>query len=332
MATQRSLQLDPYDIILDRVKECLEDDLPPWQLPWSKDSPVTSMPLRHNGIPYQGINVISLLTAAHAKGYEYPYWMTYQQAKKHGGFVRKGERGTKIRIYLTTEEEDEATAEETTKTAGGKNTIPAWGGQWWTVFNVHQIDGLPEHFYTIPKFMKEFGPQKDPKLEQFFAATGAIIEPHASRAMYSVTHDKIEMPPVARFEDAGQFYATLAHEVIHWTGHKDRCNRQMGRSGTTGYAKEEVIAEFGNCMLCYQLGLQPDYEQSSSFIKGWLERLAENKDILKQVAAAGTKASQHVIGYAPSLVKKIAAENALVGTLPKSTRAKLRPPKAAAKD
>jgi antirestriction protein ArdC len=49
--------------------------------------------LRHNGIPYKGINVVMLWSAAVTKGYACPLWLTFKQAIELGGHVRKGEAG-----------------------------------------------------------------------------------------------------------------------------------------------------------------------------------------------------------------------------------------------
>jgi len=46
-------------------------------------------PLSANGIPYNGINVLMLWSAAMEKGYAAPIWMTYRQACELKADVRK---------------------------------------------------------------------------------------------------------------------------------------------------------------------------------------------------------------------------------------------------
>lgn len=63
-----------------------------------------------------------------------------------------------------------------------ERTIPFMKG--YSVFNVEQIEGLPEHFYTKPD------PVIDPALridhaEAFFAASGADIRHGGNRAFYA---------------------------------------------------------------------------------------------------------------------------------------------------
>ena len=76
--------------------------------------------------------------------------------------------------------------------------------------------------------------------ERFFAATGADIGHGGNQAYYSVTHDRIQMPPFETFRDAESYYATLAHECTHWTRHAKRLDREFGRKqwGDQGDARE----------------------------------------------------------------------------------------------
>ena len=59
--------------------------------------------------------------------------------------------------------------------------------------------------------------------------------------------DRIHMPQFEAFRDGESYYATLAHEVTHWTRHGSRLARDFGRErfGDAGYAQEELVAELG---------------------------------------------------------------------------------------
>ena len=81
----------------------------------------------------------------------------------------------------------------------------------YTVFNVEQIEGLPEHYYVKPE--PKFTPvERIEHAEAFFASTGADIRYRGGRAYYAQEPDYIQMPPIEAFRDAESFYATLAHE------------------------------------------------------------------------------------------------------------------------
>jgi hypothetical protein len=54
------------------------------------------------------------------------------------------------------------------------------------------------------------------------------------------------MPPTSLFSGFDPYYATLAHELSHWTGHASRLGRDLkNRFGTAAYAAE-VLAPMQN--------------------------------------------------------------------------------------
>ncbi len=255
--------------------------------------------------------VISLLAVAQQCNYTLPYWMTYKQARKYGGYVKKGQTSSvKIRFYPSAKANDsdsDAPADDTATTT----VKPQWRPKpkWWPVFNVEQIADLPEHFYQVPDISQEFGTERDPKLDAFFAATGVEIIEHIDRAAYSPIEDRVFMPDVGKFPDINQFYATLSHELIHWTGAKHRLNRTLAKKGTVDYAKEEVLAEIGNVYLCYQLGIKPDFPQSTAYIRDWKEQVKKSKNLIEEVAVAARAATDYIISFAPELFAEIVKEN-----------------------
>ena len=107
-----------------------------------------------------------------------------------------------------------------------ERSVPFMKG--YTVFNVEQIEGLPEHYYAKPE-PKMTGPERIAHAEAFFANTGADIRFRGTRAYYAIEPNYIAMPPIESFIDAESFYATLAHETTHWTRHSSRLERDFGR-------------------------------------------------------------------------------------------------------
>jgi antirestriction protein ArdC len=237
------MKADIYQKITDQIVAELEKGVRPWLKPWNADYAVghITRPLRGNGIPYQGINVLMLWSAALEKGYAAPVWMTFKQAQELKAHVRKGERGSLV-VYadkIIRTETDSVTGEE------AERTIPFMKG--YTVFNVEQIDGLPEHFYAKP------APRPDPirrieRAEAFIAATRIAFRHGGIMAYYNVSQEFVQMPPFEAFRDAESYYATFAHEATHWTRHPSRLNREFGRKrfGDEGYAMEELVAELGS--------------------------------------------------------------------------------------
>ena len=78
--TSSQQRIDVYTRVTERVVADLERGVRPWLKPWTGGSTRITMPRRHNGIPYRGINVLILWAEAIDRGYSSPLWMTYRQA------------------------------------------------------------------------------------------------------------------------------------------------------------------------------------------------------------------------------------------------------------
>jgi antirestriction protein ArdC len=208
----------------------------PWIKPWDAEHAAgrITRPLRYNGQPYSGINILMLWASAVEQGFAAPIWMTFKQAHEIGAHVKKGEKGSLV-VYANTitKTEDDGNGNDVDR------EIPFMKG--YTVFNVEQIEGLSEIFYASSEPTMT-ARERDRHAEQFFANTGADIRIRGTRAYYAIDADYIAMPPIEAFRDAESYYATLAHETTHWTRHASRLERDFGRKtwGDEGYAREEL--------------------------------------------------------------------------------------------
>jgi antirestriction protein ArdC len=285
--------------ITDQIIAAIEAGCAPWRKPWTGGAGGAGLPQRHNGEPYRGINVLVLWSIAASKGYTSARWMTFKQAKDLGGAVRKGEKSSQVVYYTTTEIEDNANEGETKVIPFAKS---------YRVFNADQIDGLPEEFYTKPNPARDLGTERDPELDAFFAATGADIR-HSNqpRAFYNIGGDFIHMPEANTFHDTNGYYATLAHELTHWTGADKRLDRFKRHSDRKAYAFEELVAEIGNCLICATLGMTPDFDQSGAYIEGWMKAMKEDNRAIFRAASEAQKALDFVQGLTEAS-QKVAAE------------------------
>lgn len=280
---------DVYTRITDKIIDDLEQGERPWMKPWNAEHAAGKItrPLRFNGLPYSGINVMMLWSEAMDKGFNAPIWMTFKQAHELGGHVRKGEHGSLV-VYantITKTDHDEETGEDV------EQKIPFMKG--YTVFNVEQIEDLPPHYYAMAQAPTLTTEQRDDKLEAFFAATGAAIRHGGNRAYYSMQANHIQMPPFEFFKDRESYYATLSHETTHWTRHPSRLDRDFGRKswGDAGYAMEELVAELGSAYLCADLGITPEVrEDHSAYIGSWLKVLKQDKRAIFSAAAHAQRA------------------------------------------
>lgn len=288
----RNEKTDVYTKVTDRIIADLEKGVRPWMKPWSSDNTQgrITLPLRHNGIPYRGINILMLWGAAVECGYGSPTWMSYRQAQELGGQVRKGERGS-LSVYANTLNKTETNEEGEEE----ERSIPYMKG--YTVFNVEQIDGLPSRYYAQPEPITFPIAQRIEQADRFFAATGATIRHGGNSAYYSPQSDHIQMPPFEAFRDAESHAATFAHELTHWTKHPTRLNRDLGRKtwGDEGYAREELVAEMGAAFLCVDLCITPEVrEDHAAYIAHWLKVLKNDKRAIFSAAAQAQKAVDYL--------------------------------------
>ncbi|TYC78801.1 ArdC family protein [Novosphingobium sp. BW1] len=279
-----------YGEVTSRIIAELEEGRLPWVQPWDASRCPCAMP--HNGVSgrvYSGINILIMWASGIEQGYGSQRWLTYRQAEKAGGHVRRGEKGTVI-CYA-----DRFTPRDEAEKAQGENrkaqTIAFL--KRFTVFNVNQCEGLSEELTSIPAL-------PDPVMaiaeaDRVIAATGANFRIGGGEAFYSPTQDNVQVPPQAAFHDPVNWYRTALHELGHHSGHVSRLNRdQSGAFGSAAYAKEELVAEMAAAFTCASLGIQPTVRHSD-YIGAWLEVMRADERAIFRAASAASKAADFLL-------------------------------------
>ena len=287
---------DLYARVTDAIVADLEAGVRPWTKPWTcggRGGPV-SRPLRANGQPYSGVNVLLLWSEALAHGFTAPTWMTFRQAQGLGAQVRRGEHGATV-VYANRIRRVEDRGEQ----GEVERSIPFLKA--YTVFNVAQIDGLP----AGSQAEAPVAPAPERRIERahaFFEATGARVRYGGEAGYYAPGPDHIQLPAEASFPDIVDFYATQAHESVHWTRPPTRLNRDFGRKrwGDEGYAREELVAELGAAFLCADLGLElRPRRDHADYIGAWLKVLKGDKRFVFTAAGHAQKACDYLHGLQP---------------------------------
>ncbi len=290
-------RIDVYEEVTASIIALLEAGTRPWSPSWA--SGAATLPLRHEGTAYQGINILLLWSAAMTRGYSNPYWMTYRQADELGGQVRKGEKGNLVVHAGTFTPKDGETGEPVTNSDGEEASRRYL--KRYVVFNVEQIDGLDMAKYPVPVVEIKNRDQRDPDLDAAFARYPVTYREGGGSAFYDDRADCIQMPAFADFVSGNAFYATLAHEGIHSTGHPDRLDRDSLRKYADSKeirAFEELIAEIGAAMLCAQLGMEPtEREDHAAYIADWLKALRNDKRAIFRAASAAQTASELILSH-----------------------------------
>jgi antirestriction protein ArdC len=225
-----------------------------------------------------------------SNGYGSPYWLTYKQATERGGYVRKGEHGTRIVFWkIGTRETEDADGD----TIERKSILL----RYYTVFNVEQCDGIP-----VPEAVPVVNPiEKCERIVRQMPNPPAMQQD--GRAWYRPSTDTVGMPSRSAFNSAEEFYSTLFHELTHSTGHTKRVGRdgseKLNAFGSEPYSKEELIAEMGAAMLCGVAGIErKTLSNSAAYLKSWIDVLKSDSHMVVSAASQAQKAADYIQGGA----------------------------------
>ena len=269
--------------VTDKIIEAIENGIladGKWERPWNVSNVFPMNPVTGNG--YNGMNAILLMMffgGGHFAG--------YGQWQQKGAQVRKGEKAIGILAPMMRKTGN--------KLPNGKDELVPFGFKSVKVFQSTQVDG-----YEMP--------QIDPNLcfvdhalaektVQAMVAQGMDLRHGGDRAYFAPGPDYVQMPTKEQFPEESDYYATLMHEIIHWTGKSDRLNRIKARGAKHGYAFEELVAELGAAILCGELGIHNGYrDDHAKYIAGWLDIMRGDKQAIFQAATLAGKAVDVVMG------------------------------------
>jgi antirestriction protein ArdC len=261
----------------------LEHGAAPWQKPWEPGAGI-DVPLNPiTNRSYRGGNALHLLALSALREYSDSRWMTYRQAQERGWQVRAGEKGTHVEYW---EFPGQTGAEREGSAADGTTDVrPRLVHRVYTVFNAQQINGIPS---CVPREHPEF--EVVQAGESILKNSGArIAHDQRDQAFYDRLSDSIHMPPRSAFKSAPAFYGTASHELVHWSGHRDRLNRptlnDSQRFGDEQYAKEELRAEIASFFLSAARGIPHDPANHAAYVAAWLRALRNDKNEVFRAAA-----------------------------------------------
>tara|TARA_B100000519_G_C14252788_1_gene443379 strand:- start:955 stop:1788 length:834 start_codon:yes stop_codon:yes gene_type:complete len=275
------MKKNPYDDLTKKVIDMLETAETDWEKPWKAIPQSPKNPCTER--MYRGINQM-FLTFGH--DFSSPYWAGYKQWKSIGGSVRKGEKGSTVVQYSP------FTVQIPPEEGGGEKVIP-YLRKMAPVFNSEQVENWSPEINQITE------EERHSYAENFFHKLEAKIQ-DGTTACYIPSSDTIEMPPFSAFESGTDYYSTLFHECIHWTGHSTRQNRK------SSYAFEELVAELGSIFLLAELGIQAKPQPANAkYLAGWLKLLKDNPKSIILASKDARKAAEYCISKAKGEDEKI---------------------------
>lgn len=282
-----------YTTVTNQIVAAIEDGqiADKFILPWNGK---LAMPMNiTSGKLYRGINILNLWVVQMACGYASSEWATYKQWQERGAQVRKGEAGTTIVFWKQIEVESEADNEEAQTRMFAKAS---------RVFNAAQVDGYEPQAIDTTNTIDAIA-----DVDALVAHTRADIRIGGADAYYLPSGDYICLPDMYRFQATQTltaqegYYATLLHELTHWTGAKHRLDRlPQYRANKQDRAFEELVAELGSAMLCALLGIAAETRvDHAQYIHGWLRALKDDKRFIFSAASKAQQAVDFILAFAP---------------------------------
>ena len=260
---------------------------------------------------YNSLNQLLLSIRMYKRDYHVNHWMTYNQIHKSGGAVIKGEKSSIVTFSSAVYYDKNGQRLETEyvysllkKAKKNNSSISSfkdigitqkWFLKMYNVFNLKQTENVDARILeTHLKGLDDV--ERFDFAEQIIEDTGAkIIHVDANSAHYNKGLDKIQMPNRKQFNSSEDYYATLFHELIHWSGHEDRMNRNLSKTfGDQEYAFEELIAELGSAFICAKLNINASIKSSAAYIKSWLNALESDKKYIMKAFSYSEKAMKYI--------------------------------------
>jgi antirestriction protein ArdC len=272
-----------YEIVTQQIIRQLEQGVAPWHKPWRADPPCNLI----SGKPYRGINTFLLAT----QGCGSRYWLTFNQANKLGGHIRKGEKSSIVTFWNVGEEKTVRDVD------GRERKSRPFLLRYYRVFNIEQTEGIADKLglgNAAPRVASierceaiVSGMPNAPRMEQ------------DGRAWYRPSTDTVGMPSRNAFNSAEEFYSTLFHELTHSTGHSKRVGREgiekLNTFGSESYSKEELIAEMGAAMLCGVTGIErKTLPNSAAYLRSWIDVLKSDSRMVVSAASQAQKAADYI--------------------------------------
>jgi antirestriction protein ArdC len=281
--------MSAYDKVIDELSDKLVTELEQYQSTGKYNRPYR-LYMPHNVAStnaYSATNLIVLMFQMRRTA----VWGTFNQWAKLGYHPAKN---TGVPIYsppLTKRDVGE----------DGSEIISARPPRAYHVFNSDDVrneagDAYPDELALNTDDENDYA-------SEWFELVGAKTSHDSMRPEYVLTQDVIRMPSFQNFNSSELYYSTFGHELIHWTGHVSRLNRETltrYHDDVSIRAREELVAEIGATMICAHLGLSYDAirDDHLEYLTSWLSALKNDKSFLKDAVKQATTAFQYLINAA----------------------------------
>ncbi|HWT32008.1 MAG TPA: zincin-like metallopeptidase domain-containing protein [Croceibacterium sp.] len=285
-------RFDVYRTVTQNIVEAIEAGTGTFVMPWHGGGAAIGKPENaYTRMEYHGINVLALWAQACLVGFGSGYWASYKQWQHAGAQVKRGEHGTTI-VFFKRLDGPGADAEE--EEDQPRSRLVARASR---VFNADQVEGWqPPASYPKGDLVETLT-----AVDTFVRSTGARITHGGSRAFYSIPDDAIQLPDRNRFTGTETstateaYYATVLHELVHWTGAAHRLDRSLAFTSKAEIAAEELVAEIGAAFLCADLHVaNTPRRDHAAYVANWLELLRGDARAIFTAARGASAAASYL--------------------------------------
>jgi len=154
--------------------------------------------------------------------------------------------------------------------------------------------------------------KENKEIENFIENTGAKVEYiKTDSPCYYPNSDKIVMHPLEAYNKSIDLYGVLFHELVHWSGHKNRLNRASliaDNNNIKMYAIEEMTAEIGAMLLYTKFDVYSRFKSSVLYLKKYFLVVDNDIEELKNSYLETKKAEKFISKFSEKKepIKKIA--------------------------
>jgi len=270
--------------IADKFIVMMKEDGVKWTKRWAQPNPCQNAITGHI---YTGSNVLTTAIAMIENDWTDPRFLTIPQSRKIGaGNVIKGSKSTPIvHFQLVSDKNDETKKYPRARV--------------WNAFNVCQFSSIDESLLVSITDEQPSIHTRNQNIDSFISNVGVKIAKSQS-AFYNRATDYIGMPDPTAFLDtpdataSENYYSTLLHELIHYTGPSNRmdrgCFKEYSKSNAAR-AEEELIAEIGSVFLGSLFGLQyAPREDNVAYVQSWIKNLEDKPSTIFSASSEASSA------------------------------------------
>jgi len=280
-------RVDAIQVFSDKIAEAIdkmnEGEKPSWIKPW-RDLDYNPRNMVHNN-HYSGLyNVFSCMVSGHND----PRYLTFNQIRKLKGKLKKGSKCVPIIFWKFFKNTDKDTGEE--------KSIPF--ARYYPAFNVEDVEGI-----EIPALDKNTNNDivANEVITDMIKKLKVEINENGNSAHYIPSRDDITLPRLSQFNNVDEWSAVVLHELVHWTGSKNRLNRDVSEyhNNKAVRSREELVAELGAMRLCQKLNINGFTDKNHlSYIKGWGQHIKDDKKFVYSACKEAEKAANYILDNA----------------------------------